>query len=56
MQGDVEDGDLRWIMTAMRSPTSGERRNFKRRVSDAWTVFTDLLKVPIIGGFYQDVC
>ncbi|KAL9055035.1 MAG: hypothetical protein Q9162_003800 [Coniocarpon cinnabarinum] len=40
----TENGEPKWIMTAMRSPADGAQRSFKRRVQDAWTAFTDVLK------------
>lgn len=36
--------DLRWIMSATREG-NGSQRTFRRRVSDAWIAFVDLLKV-----------
>ena len=41
----AENGDPQWVMTAMRPSSTSAQRSFKRRVSDAWTAFTDLLKV-----------
>ena len=37
--------DYRWTMSAMKAGASGSQRSFKRRASDAWIAFMDLLKV-----------
>lgn len=37
--------EKRWIMGAAKGDANGHQRTFKRRASDAWTAFVDLLKV-----------
>lgn len=39
------DEQQAWIMSAKQNGGDGARRSFKNRTHDAWTAFTDLLKV-----------
>ena len=51
VQDSVNEAEPQWIMTAMRSPASSGQRSFKRRVGDAWSAFTDVLKVCAFSLF-----
>lgn len=44
LAGSIDDGEA-WIMSAKKNSQIGAQRSFRRRVSDGWAAFTDLLKV-----------